>query len=254
PFAPVIGTTRESYQYLGNATETVTAGPDGNGFVLDFSVPYYGLTTCPPPCAGGVLENRPDFTQTYDGVELQFVKRLSHGWMLRASFAYNDSRQQVGPGAIVDPNNMVGGSNASGPAVVLTGDRFGPIWVNAKWQFNVSGLVQLPLGIEAGANLFGRQGYPILYSVQDFMKGTHNYATKNQIGRVGASRTSDVFLLDLHAQKFFHIGPATVGPVLDCFNAANSPTVPQRRGSVGLYDATGDPPVFHKDDSFNTPA
>ena len=154
-FTPLVGTTRESYQYLGNATGTATGA---DGFVLNFSEPYYGLTTCPDPCSGVVLENRPDASETYSGVELQFLKSLSHGWMARVSFAYNDWQQHIGPGAIVNPNNEVPGTNATGP-VVESG-------INATWQFNVSGMVELPLGIAAGVNLFGRQGFPTLYSVE----------------------------------------------------------------------------------------
>ncbi len=143
-YIPLIGTSRGSYHYIGNAAGSATAA---DGFVLNFSEPYYGLARmgAPPRAPALVLENRPDFTETYNGVELQLVKRLSHGWMLRASFAYNDWQQHVGPGAIVDPNNLAGGINASGPVV----EPIGANYINSTWQFNVSGMVQLPLGIEA---------------------------------------------------------------------------------------------------------
>ena len=36
----------------------------------------------------------------------------------------------------------------------------GTVYMNAKWQFNANGMYQAPLGIEASANVFGRQGYP----------------------------------------------------------------------------------------------
>ena len=155
---PVLaGTTRDSYQYAGNAVGTAT-GIDG--FVLDFNVPYYGLAQCPAPCVALLTTNRSDFTETYDGVEVQLVKAFSHGWAARVSSAYNDWQQHVGPGAIIDPNNFAGGLNASGPVVDQANN------INSTWQFNVSGMVQLPLGIQASANFFGRQGYPILYSVE----------------------------------------------------------------------------------------
>ena len=111
-FSPLIGTTRASYQYLGNATGT--AVDEETGFVLEFDEPYYGLTTCPDPCVGTVLENRPDASQTYSGVELQLLKPFRNGWMARVSFAYNDWQQQIGPGAIVNPNDETPGTNASG--------------------------------------------------------------------------------------------------------------------------------------------
>ena len=252
-FGSLIGASRSSYHYIGNAVGSTFAT---NGFVLNFSEPYYGLAACPAAsagCAGFFGENRPDFTQTYSGMELQFVKRLTHGWMLRASFAYNDWQQHVGPGAIVDPNNLAGGTNASGPVVEAVGDKFGTIFINAKWQFNVSGMVQLPLGVEAAANFFGRQGFPIVYFVQAFTHDAADSAPLLQIGRVGAHRLPDVFLLDLHVEKPFRIGSTvTISPILDCFNVANSHTVLQRNGFVGAYDAEGTP-AFQQNDNFNAP-
>jgi hypothetical protein len=254
-FAPVIGTTRGSYQFIANASGVATATPENGGFVLPFSEPYYGLTDCPAPCAGTELQNRPNLTQTYDGAEVQLIKQLSHGWMLRASFAYNDWRQHVGTGSIVDPNNLAGGSNASGPVVQPAGNKFGTVYINSKWQFNVSGMVQLPLGIVTSANFFGRQGFPIVYHVAAVTYQS-NFITDNQIGQVGANRLPNVFLLDVHVQKLFRIGPTvTVSPVLDCFNAANSRTVLQRDGVVGAYDATSAPaPAFGQNPNFNAPA
>jgi hypothetical protein len=234
-YIPLVGTSRSSYQYVGNAVGSATAA---DGLVLNFNEPYYRLMMCPPPCAGAVFENRPDFTETYSGLELQLVKRLSHGWAARASFAYNDWQQHVGPGAIIDPNNATGGVNASGPAVDSTG-------INSNWQFNVSGLVQLPFGIDASANFFGRQGFPVLYNVQVITGDAITNFFEDpfiQIGSVGAHRLPDIFLLDLHVEKAFRVGSAvTVSPMVDCFNVANSHTVLQRDGFVGTYDANATP-------------
>ena len=94
-FAPLIGTSRSSYVYRGNATGTVV--DPTTGFALDFSEPYYALTTDPPPL-GFEIRNRPDTSETYNGLELQVIKAFSHGWMLRVSLAYNDWQQHIGPG------------------------------------------------------------------------------------------------------------------------------------------------------------
>ena len=78
--------------------------------------------------------------------------------------------------------------------------------INSTWQFNVSGMVQLPLGIEASANFYGRQGYPILYIVQVITNDPVPNLFENpavQIGPVGAYRLPDVFLLDIHLEKSF---------------------------------------------------
>ncbi len=173
---PLVGVTSADYQYFGNAIGSVT---DANGFTLSFDEPYYGLTTCPPPCSGVVIENRPDYRESYDGLELQVLKRLSHGWSLRASFGYNDWRKDVGPGAIVDPNNFEGGSNASGANAGDAFSRFGTVWINSNWQFNVSGMVQLPLGITVAANFFGRQGFVLPYFVNVLTHDTRRVPSRH---------------------------------------------------------------------------
>jgi hypothetical protein len=252
---PIVGVTRADYQYAGNAVGTATAT---DGFTLSFSEPYYGLATCPDPCAGVVIENRQDYSMNYNGVELQVVKRLSHGWSLRAGFAYNDWTQTVGPGAIVNPNDLRGGVNRSGAVIEPAGKFFANSgsFINSKWQFNVSGTVQLPLEITAAANFFGRQGFPTVYFVRAITRDARGRDTiPLQIGQVDAYRNPDVYELDLHLEKLFRIGKAiTISPSLDCFNVANSHTVLQRIGFAGTYDATGDTPSFTPWDAFNEPA
>ena len=54
---------------------------------------------------GLLLRNRPDFSRTYNGLELALVKRLSNSWMARAAFTFNDWKEHVGPGAIINPTH-----------------------------------------------------------------------------------------------------------------------------------------------------
>ena len=235
-FSPPIGATRASYRYEGNAVGTAVAE---DGFVLAFDEPYYALTLDPAP-TGTVLANRPDTSETYDGFEIQLQKAFSHGWGVRASFAYNDWRQRVGRGGIVDPNNVVPGVNATGPVVADV--------INAKWQFNVGGVVVLPLGIQAAVNLFGRQGFPILYSVVAVVgedtRGS-SFSVPLQIGSATDYRTPSVYQLDLQLSHDFAVGRRViVTPTIAFFNLLDSHTILGRDGDVGYYDTT-DPPAFH---------
>jgi hypothetical protein len=251
---PLVGVTASDYSYAGNATGTATSS---DGFSLSFSEPYYALISCPDPCAGVVIENRPDYTMTYNGVELQVFKRLSHGWSLRASFAYNDWTQTVGPGAIVNPNNLRTGTNASGDVVEIAG-RAGAVgagsFINSKWQFNVSGTILLPLEVTAAANVFGRQGFPTLYFVKAISRDAAGRETiPLQIGSVDSYRNPDVYELDLHVERPFRFGSRlTVTPALDCFNVANSQTILQRAGTAGTYDLRKTP-AFVQTPNFNDP-
>jgi Carboxypeptidase regulatory-like domain len=248
---PLVGVTRADYRYLGNAIGSAT---DANGFSLSFSEPYYGLTSDPPP-TGFEIQNRPDYRESYNGFELQVAKRLSHGWSLQAGFAYNDWTKDVGPGAIVDPNNLVGGSNASGAVAESVGrGRFGSVWINSKWQFNVSGTVQLPLGINLAGNFFGRQGFLQPYFVRVRTHDTRDSSPDIQIGQVDAYRLPDVYQFDVHIEKFLRIGSRVmVTPLVDCFNVANSHTVLGRDGFVGVWNHGAAEP-FKPSEQFNSVA
>ncbi len=247
---PLVGVTSNDYRYFGNAAGTATAS---NGFTLGFSEPYYGLTACPDPCAGVRIENRRDYSETYNGLELQVLKRLSHGWSLRIGFAYNDWTKSVGPGAIVNPNNLLGGSNATGAVAEPSPDviRKPQVFINAKWQLNVSGTVQVPLGIELGANFFARQGYVLPYFVEVVTRDIADNRPSIQIGKIDDYRLGNVYQLDLQLQRPFRIGSRLTTTVsVACFNLFNRRTVLQRVIDVGIYNSQEEP-TFTPNPSFN---
>ena len=115
-------------------------------------------------------------------------------------------------------------------------------------------MVELPLGIEAGANLFGRQGFPLVSYVRTFANDTRDAILGIQIGPTASQRLSDVFDLDLHAEKTFRIGSALrVTPAIDCFNAADSRTVLSRSGNAGTYNAARATPFRPSTDENGNP-
>jgi hypothetical protein len=102
--------------------------------------------------------------------------------------------------------------------------------------------VELPLGIAAGVNLFGRQGFPILYYVDAVTDDLAVFSYSIQIGSATRYRNPSVYQLDLQLSKPFRLGSAVlVIPQFDCFNLLDSHTVLQRSGFVGSYDATRSP-------------
>jgi len=230
-----VGVNRDSYRYVGNAAGTVVGA---DGFAASFDEPYYGQIDC-PPCAGLLVQNRPDYEQSYDGVDVQILKAWSHGWMARAAFGYQDWRQRVGSGSIVNPNDV--GSNSTGALF------------DARWQFNLSGMVELPLGISASANLFGREGYPVGDFVHVFPLDGHNRELDILIPSLNSDRTPPVYQLDLQLSTVFRIGSAvSVIPQLSCFNVLDSHTVLARDGQVGVYyPASDSAPQFVGNDDFH---
>ena len=225
-----------------------------NGFTLSFDEPFYSLTLPEEP-VGVTINNRPEATQKYYGVDFSVVKRLSDHWMFRANFGWNNFTQHLKAGSIVDPNNLWGGTNCGGipqESCAATGfSSKSSVWINANWQFNVNALYQGPWGINLGANFFGRQGYPNAYYVRtratDAADVSHRYLT--QIDQVDTFRYDNVYEFDLRLAKTFQFGQVAVTPAAELFNVANAGTVLQRGQRVGDYRAsTG---RFSQNDTFN---
>ncbi|HEY2798266.1 MAG TPA: TonB-dependent receptor [Thermoanaerobaculia bacterium] len=234
-FTPPIGVTSggSEYEYIGNASGSVA---DPSGFGISFDVPYYGLTI---PSTGVVLRNRPGYSQTYQGVGLQLVKAFSDRWMLRGTFSWNSWKQSVSPEAIFNPND---------PGGNLDGGDVGGI---SDWVFRLSGLYQLPHGFAVSGSFLGRQGFAQAYVVRVL---THGPAGMVAIptSPTGTYRLPDVYELDLRIQNTFILGPVSITPSLEVFNALNANTVLGRHARVGIYNDRSDPgPPFQPDDRFN---
>ncbi len=213
-----------------------------------FSVPIYSLAPGISRPAAQIRENRPDYDTTYDGVELTFQKRLSNRWMLRGNVGYQDWKQKAGPGACVNPTNILDGTFGAacptgGSDIMVspsgTGSgAFGNVFINSKWNFNVSGLYQLPLGFNFGGNFFGRQGYPLLQWVR-INTGDGNGTVSVLAQPLDSQRNENVYNLDLRLEKVLEVRPLQVSLSIDVFNVANAGTVLQRQGLVGTCSAGG---------------
>lgn len=225
-----------------------------NGFTLPIDEPFYSLTLEDEP-VGVTINNRPQATQKYYGVDLSIYKRLSDHWMVRGNFGWNNFTQHLKAGSIVDPNNLWGGTNCGSPpenSCIATGfSSKASLFINANWQFNVNALYMGPWGINLGANFFGRQGYANPYYVRaratDAAGVSHRYSI--QIGNVDDFRYDNVYELDLRLAKTFNIGPVAFTPSAELFNVANAGTILQRGQRAGDYRASNG--RFTQNDTFN---
>ena len=230
-----IGTDATTWALAGRAVGT--AVDPVTGFTLPFDEPYYGetLPNAPP---GDLILNRPGASQIYNGIEFSAVKRLSHNWMARATFGWQNRRNHITAESIaIDPNNRwnLGGQNTpNGIATGASSKDF--VQIGADWQFNVTGMYQFPLGINFSANFFGRQGYPNPYYVRTSTFDSGNYRPRTLIGKIGDIRYENVYQLDLRLEKAFTLGPVVVIPTVEVFNVTNNGAVLQRYEQVGRYD------------------
>lgn len=182
-----------------------------------------------------VITTRPGYHQTYTGVDLFATKRMSHNWMMRGSFSYNDRRQHVGRDSIEDPtlwlqppspitNNYFGCTNCNNAIVVdQSYGAHSDTYVNARWQYNLTALYQFPWQISLGANLTGRQGYPIPYYVRIGSK-------RILFDAVDAKREPNQSELDLRlAKDVTLLGKTGFTIAAEAFNIANNRPVLQRQ-------------------------
>jgi len=217
---------------------------DLNGNSLGHSGVIYYVPNLPADFDGGrTLTNRPDYSTEYNGVEVQLTKRLENRWMAHASFGVSNWKQKVGntAKACIDPTNEVDlgvqnpfpGVQGNTCANDIGWDYAGTTYINAKWQFNVAGLYQLPLNFNVSANLFGRQGYPIPYLV-DVDPGDGLGTRYVAIGKADSKRLKNVYELDMRLEKvvpLFQKADLTLS--MDVFNVFNANTITFRNNFAG---------------------
>jgi len=235
-----VNPTPLAYQLDHTVTGTL---PDGT----PYSAPFYSIVggkAVANANNGNYFTNRPNYTQEFNGVELTLNKRLSQGWMMRGSAAYNNAKQHVGTGACVDPTNgLYSSGEDTVPAACEDGGllapnagggsgSFGNVNLQAKWQFNVSAAYQLPLGFTVAGNFYGRQGYPIAYYIID-ATSADGISRRAYVTAVYAQRYGWAHQLDLRLDKNIPI-TSTISATLavDMFNVLNDITITQRNSRL----------------------
>ena len=202
------------------------------------------------------LSNVPDFNRTYGGVELTGRKRLSNHWMMNTSFAYNGTSVNFGdfPGSqpsiasaaiSEDPSNR---AQREGKEYdfLTSGSGIGNVYINSKWLFKISGLYELPLGVNVSAFYNARQGYPQEISVQTpacsatvttGCRGNGAAQIDILLNPVGETRLPNFQNLDFHVERPISFGGRRLLPSLDIFNVANSNTIQAIRSRQNASNA-----------------
>ncbi len=188
---------------------------------------------------GKTLANRPGYSTTYNSVELALTKRLSKRWMAHGSFTWTNWRQSISNRATgcQDPSNAIaypflGDSCDNAIAYQGSVGIGGYAYLNARWEFNLSALYQLPWNFNIGANFYGRDGYPAPYYVRK-NPGDGLGPRSLVVGTPDDVRNPSLFQLDLRAEKVIPLfQKADLTLSVDVFNALNRKTVLQQRISA----------------------
>lgn len=211
------------------------------------TTPVYQLKSGIATPLFSVITNRPDYKQTYNGLELTATKRMSNNWMMRVNASYNDTTEDCGAGSFANPTKalpstgIVNGAGAyGGPPACIGGQiapqsagsgAFGNVFINSKYNANVSGAYQAFWGINIGANLLYRQGYPNV--LRDTVSGLRGGTATVALEEIGTRRFENVYQLDLRVAKDFRLfNLASITLSADIFNATNQRTILQRNGAI----------------------
>ncbi len=206
------------------------------------SATVYRLAPGVPAPQFWVIENRPNYNQTYKSVDLFATKRLSNRWMLRGNVTLQDWKQHVGAGGIINPTrsrDAFGCSNCDGSDVVVGAGNgsgaHGGVFINSKWAYNFTGTYQIPV-IETnfGANLTGRQGYVIPYVFRVFAPneagtGAGSFVFPLAENSITQFRLPNPIELDLRLAKDLRVyRGAGLTLSVDAFNVLDRRTILQR--------------------------
>jgi hypothetical protein len=174
------------------------------------------------------------YNRVFNGVELTARKRMSHHWLMNTSYAFNSTVVNNGfagafangtaSGAFEDPTNLAA-RNGFQYDYATSGSGLGNVYVNAKWLFKLSGLVQLPGAFNVSAFYNARQGYPFEASIQSPSRANGGGIATILLDGVGTNRLPNYQNIDFHVDRPVRVGTVRFIPSLDIFNVSNSNTI-----------------------------
>ncbi len=217
--------------------ETVVTGTLPNGD--PFSAPVYGLRDGVELTGGNLLLNG-DRQQSYRATTLRLTRHLASQWLLRGHVTMSDWRWNVGSEFrnFDDPTNVVAaeGEDAAVSLADTDGDIVAPdtpggrLFLNSRWAFNIFALYQVAprrdWGFDVAANLRGREGFPLPYSVAVIEDDGLREVQATE--RTDSFRLDDVILLDLRFEKELRFGKLRPAISFDVFNVLNAGQVLER--------------------------
>ena len=202
--------------------------------------PYYlPSVNWPTTATNYTLYRKSDAYNTYMGVDLVLVKRLSNNWFMNASLTLQDQKGYWGSDWF-DPTNqwMSDGKTFSTGVGTLSGKA-----INAnmftRWMVKFSGLYQLPLGFDISATFNAREGWKIPHGFWIADEGAPNpvagYWAWISTQQITKDSLDTFWNLTLRLEKKFDIGTGRLYIMADCFNVFNNNMINR------AYDAyTGD--------------
>jgi hypothetical protein len=117
------------------------------------------------------------------------------------------------------------------------GSGYTGIYVNSRWMFKLSGLYQLPWGLNLSAVLQSREGYVIPYRIRVGLPGGLGYTYFYEGGKkFGDDRLPNFTYLNLGLEKVFKISDTTNATLfVDWYNVTNAQATLKLENTIGTY-------------------
>jgi hypothetical protein len=100
------------------------------------------------------------------------------------------------------------------------------MYINARWQFKLTGLYQLPYGVNVSGVFTSREGYVRRTDVRVYRPGigwSSQFGSPSGGGKFGDERLPIFWVLNLRLEKVFMVSDtSSVTVALDSFNINNS--------------------------------
>ncbi len=177
------------------------------------------------------IEMNQDFRRVFHGLELTARKRMSNKWMLNGSLTLNSATYNAPPEGYQDtiagdifgvaalPMDPTNREFIEGEQTLINGTR---------WIAKLSGLYELPWGINLAGTLNAREGFPFIPNILSPNRPNGLGTIRVMVEPYAASRYGNLALVDMKAEKKITIDKLSINASVDVFNLFNSNTVLNR--------------------------
>lgn len=189
---------------------------------------YYTLASQLPTTR---VETNQDFRRHFHGLELTARKRMSNKWMMNGSLTLNHATYNSSPEGYLDtiagdifgvaalPMDPTNRQFIEGEQTLINGSR---------WVAKLSGVYQLPWGINVAGTLNAREGFPFIPNILSPSRPNGLGQIRVMVEPYATSRYDNLALVDLKAEKKFTFNNLNINASVDVFNVGNSNSVLNR--------------------------
>lgn len=193
-----------------------------------FTGTYYTLASQLPTTR---VETNQDFRRHFHGLELTARKRMSNKWMMNGSLTLNHATYNSSPEGYLDtiagdifgvaalPMDPTNRQFIEGEQTLING---------ARWVAKLSGMYQLPWGINVAGTLNAREGFPFIPNILSPSRPNGLGQIRVMVEPYATSRYDNLALVDLKAEKKFTFNNVNINASVDVFNVGNTNSVLNR--------------------------